>query len=812
MWHSLLVLSNEIEKIKNRSIQEQFYKLSSNPKGLNSTSATQRLTEYGYNEITEKKSNLIKKFFGYFYGPIPLMIEFALVVSALINHWDDFGIILVLLLANAIIGFWHQQKSENAVELLKQKLALSARVLRDTQWIEIDAKKVVPGDVIRIRYGDIIPADVKLFGGGSLQIDESSLTGESLPAEKGNKDVAFSSSHVIRGESNGLVIATGEKTFFGKTAKLVDLGKTESHFQKALKKIGNYLIVYAVVLIGIIFTVSFVRQQSFFETLQFALVLAVASIPVALPAVLSVSMAIGSMALARKKAIVSRLAAIEELAGMDVLCVDKTGTLTQNKLVVGDIKAIHGFTSQDVLLSGFLCSKEEDYDPIDNAIIKKTMSNSDVLNFLNDYKMKSFTPFDPVIKRSESITKTCSGETVMFAKGAPQSILSIISNKGEIAPEVEEIVTSFATLGHRSIGVAKKNGDSSWQFLGIISLFDPPRDDSAITIQKAFSLGVIIKMVTGDHLAIAKQIAKKLGLGEKIYSASSILEEKTHNSEIAIEKADGFAQVFPEHKYNIVESLQKTDHIVGMTGDGANDAPALKKADVGIAVADSTDVAKSAADIVLTDSGISVIIDAIKESRNIFQRMKNYAIYRIGETIRILLFLTVSIVVFNFYPVSPIMIVLLALLNDLPIMTIALDKVQYTLSPERWNIKDILKIATILGVVGVFSSFILLFIGKEFFMLSNETLQSSIYLKLSVAGHLFLFVARTRRNFWTVKPAVPLLLAIFSTQTVATLITVYGFIVPPIGWGMAMFVWGYALMWFFVTDFAKIALYKFIKP
>lgn len=805
-------LSSEIEKIKNQSIQEQFNELSSSPKGLASTDATQRLKKYGYNEITEKKTSSIKKFFGYFYGPIPLMIEFALVVSALINHWNDFGIILVLLLANAVIGFWHQQKSENAVELLKQKLALSARVLRDNQWVKIDSKKVVPGDVIRIRYGDIIPADVKLFGGGSLQIDESALTGESLPVEKENEDIAFSSSHVSHGESNGLVMATGEKTFFGKTAKLVDLGKTESHFQKALKKIGNYLIVFAVVLIGILFVVLFTRQQSFFETLQFALVLAVASIPVALPAVLSVSMAIGSMALARKKAIVSRLVAIEELSGMDVLCIDKTGTLTQNKLVVEEIKPIQKFTSQDVLLAGFLCSKKEDYDPIDNAIIKKALSNPDVTNILKGYKMESFTPFDPVIKRSESITKTSSGETVMFAKGALQSILSLTSNKEEIASEVEAIADSFATLGYRSIAVAKKVLDGPWHFLGVISLFDPPREESASTIQKAFSLGVVMKMVTGDHLAIAKQIAQKLGLGENIFSASSILEEKNHDSDVAIEKADGFAQVFPEHKYNIVESLQKSNHIVGMTGDGANDAPALKKADVGIAVANSTDVAKSSADIVLTDFGISVIVDAIKESRKIFQRMKNYAIYRIGETIRILLFLTASIVVFNFYPISPIMIVLLALLNDLPIMTIALDKVRYVSSPERWNMNDILKIATILGVVGVFSSFILLYIGKEVFMLSNETLQSLVYLKLSVAGHMFLFVARTRGNFWTVKPSIPLLSAVLSTQTVATLITVYGFIVPPIGWNMAMFVWGYALVWFFVTDFAKIALYKFVKP
>lgn len=799
---------SEIEK-KDLTIQDQFTLLGSSSRGLDSDSIPTRLEKYGYNEIIEKKKSKILKFLGYFYGPIPWMIEAALIISGMINHWEDFGIILVLLFTNVAISFWHEYKSEKAVELLKQKLALKGRVLRDGKWSEISARNLVPGDVIRVRLGDVVPADIMLLGEGVLQIDESLLTGESLPVEKEDNDMVFSGSHVNRGESNGLVIATGKKTFFGKTALLVEKRKRESHFQKALKKIGNYLILFAVILIGVIFFISFLRQQSFFETLQFALVLAVASIPVALPAVLSVSMAIGSVSLAKKKAIVSRLASIEELAGMDVLCLDKTGTLTQNQLIVGEIKSIRQFSEQDVLLSGFLCSKEEDYDPIDNAIIKKAQSDPQVVNSLKNYAVESFTPFDPVIKRSES-SCISDGKILNFTKGAPQEILKLVSNKQEISSEIGSIVDSFASMGYRSLGIARKNSDEPWEFLGIVSLFDPPREDAKSTIQNAISLGMKIKMITGDHLSIGKQIAQKIGLGDKIYSASSIIEENK-SSEDLIEKADGFAQVFPEHKYNIVESLQKANHIVGMTGDGANDSPALKKADVGIAVANSTDVAKSAADIVLTDFGISVIIDAIKESRKIFQRMKNYAIYRIGETIRILLFLTTSIAVFNFYPISPIMIVLLALLNDIPIMTIAWDKVSYIDKPVRWKMKDILKIATILGVIGVFSSFILLYIGKEVFMLSNETLQSLIYLKLSVAGHMFLFVARTKKNFWTVKPAFPLFIAVFLTQAVATLITVYGIVVPPIGWGLAAFVWGYSLLWFFITDYGKVILYKFIK-
>jgi len=405
-----------------------------------------------------------------------------------------------------------------------------------------------------------------------------------------------------------------------------------------------------------------------------------------------------------------------------------------------------------------------------------------------------------------------SGETLKITKGAPQVILSLTTNKEQIRPVIEEIVNTMAKNGYRAIAVAKTDSHNVWQFMGIIPLFDPPREDAASTIQEATSMGVNIKMVTGDHISIAKQIANKLGLGTNISNDFSILEEKNHSSEKKIEEMDGFAQVFPEHKFNIIESLQDSGHIVGMTGDGANDAPALKKADVGIAVANSTDVAKSAADIVLTGLGISVIIDSIKESRKIFQRMKNYAIYRIGETIRILLFLTASIIAFNFYPISAVMIVLLALLNDIPIMTIAFDKVRYSNSPERWNMKNILLIATILGTIGVVSSFVLLYIGKEILLLNNETLQSFIYLKLSVAGQMFLFVARTRKNFWTVRPAWNLLLAVMLTQTTATLITVYGIIVPPIGWDLAALVWGYAAIWFVMTDFGKILLYKFIKP
>ncbi|MFZ0510282.1 MAG: plasma-membrane proton-efflux P-type ATPase [Candidatus Nitrosopolaris sp.] len=719
------------------------------------------------------------------------------------------------LLLNAVVAFWQEHKADNAINLLKQRLAARARVLRDGRWNELPAREIIPGDVVRVRLGDIVPADVKLFDGDYLLIDQSALTGESLPVEKHVSEDAYSGSIVQKGEMTALVITTGTNTYFGKTAKLVEEAKTKSHFQKAVIKIGDYLIAFAIALIILIFLVAMFRQESLLQTLQYALVLLIAAIPVALPAVLSVTMAVGATILAKKQAIVSKLVAIEEMAGVDILCSDKTGTITKNKLSVAQVEAFDPYTEAEVILYATLTSREEDNDPIDNAIIARCKSLK-IFESITSYRSSSFKPFDPVAKRAEATAldqKT--GDIFKVSKGAPQVILSLSYNKQEIASKVQASVDTRANQGYRSLGVAKTDTTGNWEFAGIISLSDPPREDSEETIKTAQSMGVDVKMITGDHIAIAKEICKQVNLGTNILEASSILDRKEESNKIEVERivenADGFAQVFPEDKYHIVELLQEKGHIVGMTGDGVNDAPALKKADIGIAVEGATDAAKSAAGIVLTQPGLSVIIDAIKESRKIFQRMNNYAIYRIGETIRILLFLTLSIMVFNFYPITPLMIVLLAILNDMPIMTIAYDNVRHSAQPERWNMRTVLGIATILGIIGVASTFILLYIGKDIFQLNSSILQSFIYLKLSVAGHLFLFAARTRHHFWSIKPGIRLFLAVVGTQITATLITVYGVLLPAIGWKLAIFVWIYSLIEFVIVDFSKIPTYNLLE-
>jgi H+-transporting ATPase len=710
------------------------------------------------------------------------MIEVAVVLSAVVRHWPDFFIIFVLLLANATIGFWEEREAVNAIDALKARLAIKARVKRDGKWITPPAKDLVPGDAIRLRLGDIVPADARLLDGDEVSVDQSALTGESLPASRNSGDAVFSGSIIRRGEVDALVYATGAKTYFGKTAELVQTAVTISHFQQAVLKIGDYLIILALIMVAVIVGLSIYRGEAILSTLQFALVLTVAAIPVAMPTVLSVTMAAGARKLAKKQAIVSKLVAIEELAGVDVLCADKTGTLTQNKLTLGAPFCLDGIRPDDLVLAGALASRQENDDTIDLAVIGGLKDKG----ALKPYRVTHFTPFDPVHKRTEATVKDADGKTFKVTKGAPQVIQALSSNAAVVKGAVDK---------------------------GVLPLFDPPRDDAKATVAAAAEMGVKIKMVTGDALAIAREMAKTLGMGANILDGGALGDSKTQETpEVAasIENADGFAQVFPEHKFHIVDVLQKRGHIVGMTGDGVNDAPALKKADCGFAVSGATDAARAAASIVLVTPGLSVILDAIKESREIFQRMNSYALYRIAETLRVLLFMTLAIVVFNFFPVTAIMIVMLALLNDGAILSIAYDNVLYRKQPEVWDMRTVLTIATVLGLVGPVASFGLFYLGDRVLHIDRPQLQTMMYLLLSVADHLTIFQTRTRGPWWSIRPARILVIAVVGTQALATAIALFGFLVTPLWWGWAAMVWGYALVWFLATDPLKLLAYRYL--
>ncbi len=833
-------------------------------KGLNSSDVETRLKRFGHNEIQEKEVSNLTRFLKQFWGPIPWMIEIAIILSALVHKWEELIIIVVLLLINVLVGYIQESKALNAIKLLKQKLARKALVLRDGEWRTIDARLLVPGDIIKITIGSIIPADVKIIEGDFALVDESALTGESLPVNKKVGDVAYSNSIVKQGELKCIVTGTGSNTFFGKTVGLVAKAEraSKSHFEKVVIRVGNYLILMSFVMIFLILLFGIERHEHYLELIKFSLVLAIAAIPIALPAVLTVTMAIGAVDLAKKHVIVTRLATIEELARMNVLCTDKTGTVTRNEMAIKDIFTFGKNTKEDVILYAAMASKKENEDPIEKPIFELLKKQDKTLKGVKELKFK---PFDPVSKRTEA-TVMYKKRKIVLTKGAPQIILSLCGKNNDYEQEVNKKVDEFAEKGFRTLAVAFRDfNDIDFKPIGLIAMYDPPREDSAHAIKELKNLGVDVKMVTGDHEAVARYIAGILKIGDKtidrwelnnqsvkeyvvlskiisealykkLYKkatasqiqkftddiVSKVEEEldqelpagsiKKHESEIikVIENTDIFAEVFPEDKYFIVEHLQKAKYAVGMTGDGVNDAPALRKADVGIAVAGSTDAAKAAAALVLVKPGLSLILHAINVARKTFERMNSYTIFRIAETLRIIFFMGLSILIYHMYPLTAVMIIVLALLNDIPILSIAYDNTVVDKKPINWDLKESFIMATFLGVAGVVSSFTLLFILFDL-SLPIAMIQSLFFAKMVIAGHGTIYNTRTKEWFWK-KPYPSWLLfgATFSTRIIGTIVAVYGFgIMEPIGWKLASLMWAYALAWFVFNDAVKKLVLKF---
>ncbi len=785
-------------------------------KGLSREAVKTRREEHGLNTIEEEKQSWLLRLLKNFWGPIPWMLEAAVILSAIGQRWEDLGVIATMLLINGGVSFWHESKAQSAIEALKRRLAPRARVVRDGTTLDISAKKLVPGDIVILRMGNLVPADALLLHDQHLSVDESSLTGESLPVTKEGGDTVFSGTTIKRGEARAIITATGRNTRFARTVELVETAETTSHFQRAVLRIGYFLIAITAVLVALIVGVTLARGDPWIQVLAFALVVTIAGIPQALPAVLTVTMTLGASRLARMKAIVSRLAAMDEMAGLDVLCADKTGTLTRNELALQEPVVIAAEGPDDLVIAAALTASRDGDDPIDNAVLQGLKDQS----VLAEYEIAGFRPFDPTRKRAEADVRH-DGRQFSVAKGAPQVILDLCEADAEQRREIEARVDELGQEGFRALGVARKT-DREWKYLGLLPLLDPPREDVQKVVADAEGHGIDIRMVTGDHAAIARQVAGQVGLGTTILNATAVFGPE--GSEIGEEKveqvlqADGFAQVTPEHKFAIIKQFQAGDRIVGMTGDGVNDAPALKQADVGIAVDDATDAARAASDLVLTEPGLGVITHAVEEARRIFERMTSYATFRIAETMRVLLFITLSILIYDSYPVTAIMIVLLAILNDIPIMTIAWDNAPTADHPVRWNMRRVLTIAALLSVWGVMSSFVLFwYLRSDLSLLglkgpaalSEEVIQTMMFLKLLVAGHMTIYMTRTQDFFFTKPwPDWRLFITLEGTQIVGTLVAAFGLLIHQITWWEVALVWIYCLISFLIIDTLKVLAYR----
>ncbi|KAG8496738.1 hypothetical protein CXB51_007907 [Gossypium anomalum] len=884
----------ETVDLENIPIEEVFENLRCSREGLTTEAAEERLTIFGHNKLEEKKESKFLKFLGFMWNPLSWVMEAAAIMAiALANgggkppDWQDFVGIITLLVINSTISFIEENNAGNAAAALMARLAPKAKVLRDGRWNEQDAAILVPGDIISIKLGDIIPADARLLEGDPLKIDQSALTGESLPVTKGPGDGIYSGSTCKQGEIEAVVIATGVHTFFGKAAHLVDTTNQVGHFQKVLTAIGNFCICSIAVGMVIEIIVMYpIQDRDYRPGIDNLLVLLIGGIPIAMPTVLSVTMAIGSHRLSQQGAITKRMTAIEEMAGMDVLCSDKTGTLTLNKLTV-DKNLIEvfakGVDADTVVLMAARASRTENQDAIDSAIVGMLADPKEARAGIREVH---FLPFNPTDKRTALTYIDSDGKMHRVSKGAPEQILHLAHNKTDIERRVHAVIDKFAERGLRSLAVAyqevpdgrKESPGGPWQFIGLMPLFDPPRHDSAETIRRALNLGVNVKMITGgfllqlnvvidfsgrgnramkkvsediyslsyildggmdfdffmngellsgDQLAIGKETGRRLGMGTNMYPSSALLGQDKDESIAAlpvdelIEKADGFAGVFPEHKYEIVKRLQARKHICGMTGDGVNDAPALKKADIGIAVADATDAARSASDIVLTEPGLSVIISAVLTSRAIFQRMKNYTIYAVSITIRIVLGFMLLALIWKFdFP--PFMVLIIAILNDGTIMTISKDRVKPSPLPDSWKLAEIFTTGIVLGsylavmtVIFFWAAYKTNFFPRVFGVATLEKtahddikkLASAVYLQVSIISQALIFVTRSRSWSFVERPGLLLLAAFVIAQLIATLIAVYAnwsfAAIEGIGWGWAGVIWLYNIIFYIPLDFIK---------
>jgi H+-transporting ATPase len=778
--------------------------------GLAQAEATARLKQYGYNEVPERKANPFIQFAKKFWGLTSWMIELIIVLSWILHKYPDVVIVSALLVVNAILSFAQEQRASGAVEALRHKLQVAARVLRDGVWKVTAARELVPGDIVRVRPGDFVPADVKIIA-GDLGVDQSALTGESMEVEKRADDVLYSGSIVRRGEATCVAILTGVSTYYGRTTELVQIARPRLHIEEVVSQVVRWLLLIVGALLSLTLIVSVLRGVQLLEILPLMLVLLLAAIPVALPVMFTVSMAVGAMELARRGVLVTRLSAAEDAATMNVLCVDKTGTVTMNKLSMAEVIPLHGFTEQQVILYGALASQEANQDPIDLAFIQTARQR----RLINDsFAVKTFVPFDPQTRRTEAVVQQ-DGREFRTMKGAVRSIAQACGLDEGAIGELEATSSELAMKGHRTLAVARADDQGQPRLVGLATLYDAPRPDSKALIAELKGLGIAVKMLTGDALPIAREVAAEVGLGENVSRVAELEELAKANpvgaAELA-EKSDGFAEIYPEGKYTVVKSLQGRGHVIGMTGDGVNDAPALRQAEVGIAVSNATDVAKGAASVVLTAEGLSNIVALVENGRRIYQRIVTWVVNKISRTILKSSFVVLAFLVTGKYVISAFGMILVVFMTDFAKISLSTDNVRWSQKPDRWNVAGLVRVAAILGLLMVAESFGLLYIGFKYFGLNAdiEALQTFTFEILLYFAIFSLFVVRERRHFWDSMPSKTLLSVLTLDAIIGMIVATVG--IPgmkPIPFTQTLAVIGYAFAFsLVVNDLIKFILVK----
>lgn len=783
--------------------------------GLTHAEVETRRKAHGYNEVAEQKGHPVLIFLGKFWGVSAWMLELIMVFSAILGKYSDLAVVSALLVVNAVLSYIQERRAAGVVETLRRRLQVSARVLRGATWQAIPVRELVPGDIIRVRPGDIIPADVKLIT-GALSIDQSALTGESKDADKASSDVLSSGSVVRRGEGNGVVILTGAKTYFGRTTQLVQEARPKLHIEAVVAKVVRWLFVIVGALLGLVIVLSLLRHVPLLEMLPLVLVLLMSAVPVALPVMFTVSMAVGAKELAKRGVLVTRLSATEDAATMDVLCVDKTGTITLNQLAVTGVIPLEHATESDVLFAAALASQESNQDPIDMAFLaaareRRVFDNSPAVTPV------SFAPFDAKNRRTEAVVEQ-NGQRLRVMKGAVRTVAQACGLQAPAIEALEARVSESALKGYRILAVARGSEVDTPVLLGLVTLFDPPRPDARQLIAALHGLGVSVKMLTGDALAVAREIAQGVGLSniQRVSDLKAVSAQTGNEAVDLLAGADGFAEVYPEDKYIVVQHLQGAGHVTGMTGDGVNDAPALRQAEVGIAVSSATDVAKGAASVVLTEPGLTNIVALVEQGRTIYQRILTWIINKISRTILKAAFVSIAFVVTGKFVVSAFAMLLLVFMTDFAKIALATDHVRPSNKPETWNIGGFIMVSVVLGFAMVAEALLLLWLGWSYFGLAgnDEALHTFSFSTLLYMAVFSIVSARERRRFWATMPSKTLMVALGVDVLAGTVLTSVGLPgLMPLPWWQTLAIFAYAMgSCLVVNDAVKVAMIKWRVP